>query len=83
MSQKENEVNREKIITLTKNISLIIIIPVLILLSDDYNTLKNILMFLVGVLFLIEGFVLFSKQKVVSLINIIAGTFFIILLFFI
>lgn len=83
MSQKENEVNREKIITVTKNISLIIIIPVLILLSDDYNTLKNILMFLVGVLFLIEGFVLFSKQKVVSLINIIAGTFFIILLFFI
>lgn len=73
----------EKFIGLLKNLSLIIVIPVLFLLSDEYENLKTVMVLVVAILFLLEGFILFSKQKTNSLIDFGVGLFLIAMIIFI
>lgn len=72
----------EKFIGRIKTLSLIIIIPLLFLLSNGHEILKTILVLILAILFLIEGFVLFFKQKTNSMVNFGVGLFFIAMIIF-
>lgn len=83
MESVSKELRLEKFIGTIKNLSLIIIIPVMFLLSNEHEILKTILVLFLAIIFLVEGFVLFSKQKTNSLINFGIGIFFIAMIIFI
>lgn len=78
----EKRTTFSKVVELFKNIFLMITILVLFLLNDEYNTLKSILVLISGILFLLDGLLMFSKQRGTSLINVFAGIFLILILIF-
>ncbi len=83
MESVSKEPRFEKFIGRIKDLSLLIIIPMLFLLSNEHEVLKTVLVLYLAILFLVEGFVLFSNQKTSSLINLGVGLFFIGMIIFI